>query len=110
MKEIIERIELTQSTYNLALKNMFKEGCAYIFESYPDLECFSWIQHENYDNSLDNVKIKGKLEFDGVDILMKMKISKLLDTLGDDLIQIFGDHIKITVKRSGEIKTENYYD
>ena len=118
MLDLLKRIELTQTTYRHALKTLFVEGCQYIFESYPSLESFTWHQHTplsiktvNYfvlGAHPENIEIEAKEELPYAELL-KVKISKLLLTLGDDLQLIFGDNVKITMKRNDEMKVENYY-
>ena len=103
----------------------FKEGCNKLFEKHPELDGFNWTEYTPYFNDGDTCEFSANTDYpdiivDGVEYgdygeslgdkeheLQKSVIKFLSIFDNDDLLNMFGDHVKVFVTRD-DVKVEDY--
>lgn len=133
---LLDQLTTARNTWNAILAEFQKNGTALmqelsapIFQQYPDLEAFRWTQYTPYFNDGEpcvfnahidylDLKMDGKWLEDcpsykrkdpGPVDLEAQAVGELLSAIGGDGLEaVFGDHVKITVYRSGKTKVDEY--
>ena len=131
-----KKIEQTKDEIKEIGKSIFKVGSEEIFNKYPKLECISWEQYtsyfcdgdpcEFYSRHNDYYYVNG-ISGDGYNYQTKDEegdydfnieefeiltedIDSFMENFNDeDMELLFGDHVKVTITRSG-VDVESYTD
>ena len=109
-----------KSMKELAKKHLIDEAFV-IFNKYPELKSFGWEQYTSYWNDgeptsfsvyaySDCIDINGEGEYTENFKQAAQEIEELLNSIEDCLLDIFGDHTKVTIYHDGSIKQEEYSD
>lgn len=114
-------IEILRENYKTELKKVFQEGAQKLFDDLPELESFSWTQYTPYFNDGDPCEFDvhtswPRLEFSDTisrvaidDRKVKHFVTKFLDSIDQSYyLDMFGDHVEVTVYRNGNLKIEEY--
>jgi hypothetical protein len=127
--EAKKKMKAALAEANAIVKDAFLEVAAGVFSRYPALESFSWTQYTPYFNDGDECVFRTNTEYpelsfvDGASIDLnyggneadeaaRAKEIAAVQTLlaqfdEDDYKRVFGDHVKVTVSRTG-IDTDAY--
>lgn len=121
LKELQKKIYGLQAEMKSKSEIAFKEESKAIFEKYPEIENFSWTQYTPYFNDGDECafsvntdpKINGNDEYEEESEKINEKafrdISKLLNEIDEQSMKaIWGDHMEVTISRSGKISSDEY--
>lgn len=124
IKAIEDQIEELRKSMAVRGKEIFAAETAALFEKFPAMETFAWRQYTPYFNDGDTCYFRACIDNDSIFINgrwgnnceltdeeepMAKEISDMLYSIGsDNLEQIFGDHMEITVHRNGRVDTEGY--
>lgn len=121
LKELKKKIDGLQAKMKSESEIEFKEESKAIFEKYPEIENFSWTQYTPYFNDGDECtfsvntdpKINGSDEYEEESEKINKKafrdISKLLNEIDEQSMKaIWGDHMEVTMSRSGKISSDEY--
>lgn len=113
--EATDKFKKFKEQYNAARKQMneqaaeaFKECATDFFESFPTVNSFSFTAFDINSRSVE--EYEGE-ELDESIVEAAEAASEFLDQFDDAIIKdLYGDHVKITVKRDGSVETEEYTD
>lgn len=120
-------IKRLQTEMAVKAKEIFTRDTAVLFEKYPDLQTFGWRQYTPYFNDGDPCYFRASIDeysvlINGVNLdgddegvmtdedrVVAKEVSNFLYTIGNEnLEEIFGDHVVVTVKRNGDVITDDY--
>lgn len=109
-----------KSMKELAQKHLIDEALV-IFNKYPELNSFGWMQYTSYWNDGEPTSFTVYLDSYCLDINddgsggydesfrpAAEEIEKLLSSIEDCMLDIFGDHTKVIIFRDGSIEQEEY--
>jgi hypothetical protein len=116
-----EAVQAARETAKEVMQDEIKRQAAELFEKFPDLESFAWTQYTDYFNDGDTCRFHVHSDMYYLDINGERgegaayddpraeAIGELLDSMdADDMEAAFGDHVKVTIRRSGETEIEEY--
>jgi hypothetical protein len=134
LQELSQALQQSQNKFKEESRGVFKEAAQELFDTYPNLESFSWEQYTPYFNDGDECvfgvngdypginglaseEIKEGWEWHGtkypeknIELLpAKKAVSELLNGMPTELMKdIFGNHKQITYGRNGVLEIEDY--
>lgn len=121
-RDFEKKLEAIRKSMKGKGKEFVTDALKPIFEKHPELLAVRWQQYTPYFNDGDSckfssthsdypqVKIKGDGDFEECchDELEKAITEALNVFTDDDMESFFGDHMEVTVRRSGTVKVEEY--
>jgi len=105
--------------------SMIQEGLREVFDTYPEVQSISWAQYTPYFNDGDECKFGVRNDEPDINEICGYEIpytpetkhlvpaqelarSILQQIIEEDYKEMFGDHVRVTIKRDGEALIEEY--
>lgn len=140
IKEANDKLEAAKQAFKEESKTLFRDACTELFEENPKLEYFSWTQYTQYFNDGDQTTFSANTDYPDIngESSSKVEYSKWTakyraergetyekHELADIFNEVkkflgsfrykfyeaaFGDHVKVTVSRDGNVEIEDYTD